>query len=70
MHGLAALLAVLVAAALLGVLVWIGGALALADLVSRPAITPAALVKTGVALAGAAVAYVVLVTLIGAAVAS
>ena len=69
MHDLAALVGVLAAATLLGALVWIGGTLALAYVISRPSITAAALVKTGVALAGAAVVYVLLATLIGAAVA-
>jgi hypothetical protein len=63
-----ALVGVLAAAALLGTAVWIGGILALGYLVSRPAITAAALVKTAMALTATAVTYVVVAALIGAAV--
>lgn len=65
--GVAALIGVLAAGAFLGVHVWVVGTLVLGYLVSRPAITPSALVKAGLALAASAVAYVAIVMLIGAA---
>jgi hypothetical protein len=65
----AALLAVLAAATLLGAEVWIVGVLVLGYLVSRPAISVAALVKATLALTVSAVAYIVIVTLVGAALA-
>lgn len=69
MESVAALVGVLAAAALLGAEVWIVGTLVVGYLVSRPVISAAAFVKTGVALTASAVAYVVIVMLIGAALA-
>ena len=59
------LLAVLVAAFLLGVEVWVVAILALAYVVSREAITVGALVKAAAALGASAIAYVAAVMVIG-----
>ncbi len=59
------LAAVLVAAILLGLEVWVVGIAALAWTVSRPALTGAVLAKAGAALAVSAIGYVAVVILVG-----
>lgn len=70
MQSVAALTGVVAVGVLLGAEVWIIGTLALGYLVSRPVVTPTTLLKTGVALAASAIAYVVIVMLIGASLAT
>jgi hypothetical protein len=61
----AALLAVLAAAVLLGLEVWVVAVALLAWVVSRPALTGTVLVRAGAALAVSAAAYVTAVILVG-----
>jgi len=61
----ATLAAVLLAAILLGVEVWVVGIAALAWTVSRPALTAVAVATAGAALTASAVGYVAAVILLG-----
>lgn len=65
MTGLGALAGVLLAALLLGVAVWVVGIAALAWVVSREAVTAAALVRAGAAVLASGVLYVATVIAIG-----
>jgi hypothetical protein len=66
----ASLVGVLIAALLLGVLVWVIGVALLAWVASREACTFGVVVKAGLCLAAFAAAYTVVVTVVGATLAS
>jgi hypothetical protein len=63
LHGAASFLTVLIAAALLGVEVWVVGIVALGYVVTRPALGPAVVGRALLPLAVSAVAYVAIVIL-------
>lgn len=58
------LIAVLLSAALLGLLVWGGGVLAVAYVVTRPELAPRVLVRPALALLAGAIAYIGLTMLL------
>jgi hypothetical protein len=64
LHGVASLAAVLLAAVLLGLEVWVAGIGALGYVVTRPALAPRVIANALLALAASAAAYVTIVILI------